>query len=153
VFSSQFPSEIRLVGGKSAPISLLLYVTDPEVTPFLLRWSFSGQKEVTPSVDINAALTLTAPASWAGQERVTLTARDPEGATASVTFTVVADRPSGDFNGDGAVTFDDFFAFAGAFGAGQGQAGFDARFDLDRSGRVDLGDFFLFAEGFGRAGK
>lgn len=150
VISPQFPSEVRLTNGRSEPISLLLYVTDPEVTIFLLRWSFTGQRAVTPAVDINAALTITAPASWAGQERVTLTARDPEGASASVTFTVIGAGLPGDFNGDGAVNFDDFFAFAGAFGTAQGQAGFDAKLDMDRDGRVDLDDFFLFAEAFGK---
>ena len=150
VISPQFPAEVRLTNGRSEPISLLLYVTDPEVTTFLLRWTFTGQQAVTPGVDINNILTITAPASWAGQERVTLTARDPEGASASVIFTVIGAGLPGDFDGNGAVNFDDFFAFAGAFGTAQGQAGFDARFDMDRSGRVDLDDFFLFAEVFGR---
>lgn len=151
--SPQFPAEVRLMDGKAEPISLLLLVTDPDVTTLLLRWSFTGQKVVTLTVSISAVLTITAPASWIGQERVTLTARDPEGASASVTFTVIGAGLRGDFNGDGAVNFDDFFAFAGAFGTAQGQAGFDAKFDMDKSGRVDLNDFFLFAEAFGRAGK
>lgn len=137
------------MNGRSEPISLLLLVSDPEVVAFLLRWSFTGQQVVTPAVDINAVLTFTAPASWAGQERVTLTARDPEGASASVAFTVIADRRAGDFDGNGAVNFDDFFAFAGAFGTAQGQAGFDARFDMDGNGRVEFNDFFVFAEVFG----
>ncbi len=149
VISSQFPTEVRLVNGRSEPLPLLLLVSDPEVVAFLLRWSFTGQQVVTPAVDINAVLTFTAPASWAGQERVTLTARDPEGASASVAFTVIADRRAGDFDGNGAVNFDDFFAFAGAFGTAQGQAGFDARFDMDGNGRVEFNDFFVFAEVFG----
>ncbi|OGG52980.1 MAG: hypothetical protein A3F84_19220 [Candidatus Handelsmanbacteria bacterium RIFCSPLOWO2_12_FULL_64_10] len=52
---------------------------------------------------------------------------------------------SGDFNGDGAVDFDDFFAFAERFNARRGDPGFDARFDLDSDGAVGFDDFFLFA--------
>ena len=55
-----------------------------------------------------------------------------------------------DFNGDGIVNFDDFFAFAQAFGTAQGQPGFDPKFDLDGNGKVDLDDFFLFAAAFGQ---
>jgi len=61
------------------------------------------------------------------------------------------DRPtlSGDFDGDGTVSFGDFFLFADGFG------GTSPELDLDGSGRVDFGDFFLFADGFGQttAGK
>ena len=50
----------------------------------------------------------------------------------------------GDFNGDGAVDFRDFFLFVDAFGTT------DPDFDLDDSGRVDFDDFFLFVDNFGR---
>jgi hypothetical protein len=63
----------------------------------------------------------------------------------------VDERPSlsGDFDGDGSVSFGDFFLFADGFG------GTSPELDLDGSGRVDFGDFFLFADGFGQttAGK
>ncbi|MBI2951741.1 hypothetical protein HYY27_06590 [bacterium] len=58
--------------------------------------------------------------------------------------------PRADFNGDGVVTFDDFFLFAEGFGARQGEARFSAKFDLDGKGSVDLEDFFLFAADFGK---
>ena len=51
----------------------------------------------------------------------------------------------GDFNGDGKVDFDDFFAFADAFG------GDDPEFDFDGSGLVDFTDFFTFADQFGNS--
>lgn len=50
----------------------------------------------------------------------------------------------GDFDNSGAVDFDDFFAFAQAFGST------NPAFDLDRSGKVDFNDFFVFADNFGR---
>ena len=52
-----------------------------------------------------------------------------------------------DFDGDGEVSFDDFFLFADAFG------GSDERFDLDGNGAVDLADFFLFADHFGQPAR
>ncbi len=55
-----------------------------------------------------------------------------------------------DFNGDGTVDFDDFFAFADAFGTKQGDAKFNTKYDLDGKGSVDLSDFFLFAADFGK---
>ncbi len=55
-----------------------------------------------------------------------------------------------DFDGNGKVDFDDFFLFADAFGKKQGEAGFEAKFDLNKNGAVDLDDFFLFAEDFGK---
>ena len=57
--------------------------------------------------------------------------------------------PSPDFDGDGTVGFSDFLAFASAFGSQQGDATFDARFDLDGDGSVGFGDFLAFAADFG----
>ena len=54
---------------------------------------------------------------------------------------------SADFDGNGAVDFQDFFLFADAFG--QEAGGELAKFDLDGSGAVDFQDFFLFADQFG----
>lgn len=59
----------------------------------------------------------------------------------------------GDFNGDSAVTFDDFFLFVDAFG--QEATGELALYDLDSGGSVDFNDFFIFVDNFGKsvAGK
>ena len=51
---------------------------------------------------------------------------------------------SADFDGDGSVSFGDFFLFADGFG------GMDPLLDLDGSGSVDFEDFFLFADHFGK---
>ena len=45
-------------------------------------------------------------------------------------------RRSADFDGDGTVGFPDFLLFAGAWGLGRGDAGYDARFDLDDNGTI-----------------
>jgi len=55
-----------------------------------------------------------------------------------------------DFNGSGLVDFEDFFLFAGVFGRGVSEEGYEPKFDMDRSGRVDFEDFFMFAEVFGK---
>ena len=54
-----------------------------------------------------------------------------------------------DFDGDGAVDFTDFVAFAAKFGLGRGDAGYDARYDLDEDGNIGFGDFLIFAGAFG----
>ncbi|MBI2503314.1 MAG: hypothetical protein HYW07_08780 [Candidatus Latescibacteria bacterium] len=58
-------------------------------------------------------------------------------------------RP-GDFDGDQAVDFDDFFVLGDRFGERRGGVWFTAVCDLDQNGQVNLEDFFLFAELFGR---
>ena len=59
----------------------------------------------------------------------------------------------GDFNGDGSVTFDDFFLFVDFFG--QKAEGDAVAYDLDGGGSVDFNDFFTFVDNFGKtiAGK
>lgn len=55
-----------------------------------------------------------------------------------------------DFDGNGAVDFLDFVAFASRFGTRPGDDGFSSRFDLDGDGAVGFGDFLVFAGAFGR---
>lgn len=74
----------------------------------------------------------------------------------SETDQFVAVDPSslpGDFNGDGSVTFDDFFLFVDFFG--QKAEGDAVAYDLDGGGSVDFNDFFTFVDNFGKtiAGK
>jgi hypothetical protein len=55
---------------------------------------------------------------------------------------------AGDFNGDGNVTFDDFFLFVDFFG--QDATGDAITYDLDGGGKVDFNDFFIFVDNFGK---
>ena len=57
--------------------------------------------------------------------------------------------PRADFDGDGAVGFADFIAFASRFGLIQGDEGYDARYDLDGNGAIGFSDFVIFAGSFG----
>ena len=64
-------------------------------------------------------------------------------------FTVVDPASlAGDFNGDGSVTFDDFFLFVDFFG--QSAVGDAIAYDLDGGGSVDFNDFFIFVDNFGK---
>ena len=58
--------------------------------------------------------------------------------------------PGPDFDDNGSVDFTDFVRFAAEFGFSHGDAGFDARFDLNGDGTVDFGDFVIFAKAFGQ---
>ena len=55
-----------------------------------------------------------------------------------------------DFDGDGVVNFADFLAFAGQFGARQGDGQYEAKYDLDSDGAIGFGDFLLFSSSFGK---
>ena len=55
-----------------------------------------------------------------------------------------------DFNGDGVVNFADFLAFAGQFGARQGDGRYEAKYDLDSDGSIGFGDFLIFGSSFGK---
>ena len=55
-----------------------------------------------------------------------------------------------DFDGNGIVDFADFLAFAGLFGARQGDGRYDARYDLDGDGAIGFSDFLIFSGSFGK---
>ena len=57
--------------------------------------------------------------------------------------------PITDFDGDGTIGFGDFLLFAAAFGRGQGDAGYDAKYELDEDGAVGFSDFVIFSRAFG----
>ena len=56
-----------------------------------------------------------------------------------------------DFDGDGTIGFGDFVKFAEKYGLGQGDDGYDVRFDLNGDGEIGFADLLIFAENFGKA--
>ena len=94
-----------------------------------------------------------------GRAQTTLTlGRDPGTNTVEVTVAGI-EQPvtfvgealaTPDFNGDGIVGFADFVQFAAQFGLRQGDAGYEARYDLDEDGMIGFGDFVIFANAFGK---
>ena len=69
--------------------------------------------------------------------------------TEAISSATAAGATSSDFDGDGVVSFGDFFLFADAFGATLP----DLRYDLDGDSDIGFGDFFIFADAFGGIGK
>ncbi len=55
----------------------------------------------------------------------------------------------GDFNDDGTVDFDDFFAFTDHFGLTFDDPNWDSIYDLDGDSDTDFDDFFVFADLYG----
>ena len=53
-----------------------------------------------------------------------------------------------DFNGDGAVNFIDFLAFASHFGTRRDDGKYEAKYDLDSDGAIGFGDFLIFSSNF-----
>ena len=82
----------------------------------------------------------------------TLSAFDADGDFASLTFTLEVQPLTADFNGDGQVNFADFLSFFGKFGTRRGDAGYDARYDLDSDGEIGASDGQIFIDQFGTGG-
>ena len=55
-----------------------------------------------------------------------------------------------DFDRSGLVDFDDFYAFADAFGSWYGDGVYDLQYDLNEDGRIDFDDYFSFADEIGQ---
>ena len=73
------------------PISLDEYAKDADHDSSKLKWTFSGNKDLKVQMDSKHVVTVTAPNKfWHGEETVTFTVTDPEGASDSrkVKFTV-----------------------------------------------------------------
>ena len=73
-----------------------------------------------------------------------------ESSTMDVRVELQFQAVTSDFDGDGVVNFADFLAFAGQFGARQGDGRYEAKYDLDSDGAIGFGDFLLFSSGFGK---
>lgn len=119
--------------------------------------NFAGTSLVTlaPSgflarAEFETVANVTGTAFTIGIESVTLA----ESSTSSDEITTASEigfnaTRSPDFDGDGTVGFPDFLAFAGSFGTSQGDARYEARYDLDGNGSVGFSDFLIFAGAFG----
>ena len=94
--------------------------------------------------------TLSLAAVGSGSATITVTATDTQSQTGAATFDVTVTAIQGDFDENGIVDLDDFFAFADAFGSDPDSENWDAKFDLVPNSLVDLDDFFDFADEFGK---
>ncbi|NOX90688.1 MAG: tandem-95 repeat protein, partial [Calditrichaeota bacterium] len=90
---SDIPDQTINEGESFATINLDNYVNDIDNVESDLQWTYSGNKELSVTIDENHVATVTAPdADWYGSETITFTATDPGGLSDSdpATFTVNA---------------------------------------------------------------
>jgi len=69
--------------------------------------------------------------------------------TSSVALETTA-PPSLDFDGSGIVDFPDFLMFVNAFGSGEGQDKYEAKYDLNSDGKIAFEDLLIFTDNFGK---
>ncbi len=90
---SDIPDQTIDEGATFTTINLDDFVSDAESPDSAMGWTFSGNTELTVSIDINRVATITIPSvDWNGAETITFTAEDPDLLTGSdaATFTVNA---------------------------------------------------------------
>ncbi|MEW6014291.1 MAG: Ig-like domain-containing protein, partial [Candidatus Zixiibacteriota bacterium] len=76
---SDIPDQTVAEGALFTTINLDNFVTDAESTPDQITWTYSGNIELTVSIDLNRVATITIPnADWNGSETITFTATDPD---------------------------------------------------------------------------
>jgi subtilisin family serine protease len=95
---SDIASQTIEEGETFSTISLDDFVTDPDHADSELSWSFSGNSDLTVSIDDSRIATVTYPVAWTGSETVTFTATDPDGLSDNdaATFTVNSTGGGGD---------------------------------------------------------
>jgi len=127
------------VQGGAATSLLVVLLTARDAEP----WATSCA--VTPG----ATTRLSAYGTWPRALGVSRT--DGDVATYTLTLSVLegTSAAASDFDLSGRVDFDDFLAFAGAYGRAPGQAGYDPSFDLDGDGSVGFTDFLTFVGNYG----
>ena len=75
---SDIPDQTITEGGSFATIQLDNYVTDSDNSDSEIIWSYSGNTELSVSIDGSRVATITVPnGSWIGNETITFTATDP----------------------------------------------------------------------------
>jgi hypothetical protein len=92
------PDQTVAEGATFATINLDDYVSDIDNLDSEMSWGYSGNTELTVSIDVNRVATITIPdADWTGSETITFTVTDPgllsDGDPATFTVTAVNDAP------------------------------------------------------------
>jgi|GEM_PF-4968024 len=157
------PGKLKVVSGKGDGVfASAIFPGPPQVNNNAVTYAGSFLGQTTTARGAVAVLTFEALGDFSGDTKIELTSLaarvsgvfNTQTPGASVVLSSAAAGPTSDFNGSGTVDFEDFFLFAGAFNAKQGDPGFEAKFDLDNDGAIGFGDFFIFAGDFGKkAGK
>jgi len=95
---SAIPNQTIEEGQSFATIALDDYVSDVDNSDAEMIWSYTGNSELSVSIDANRIATITTPnADWNGAENITFTATDPSGladsTAAAFTVSAVNDAP------------------------------------------------------------
>ena len=94
---TDIPGQTFPEGSVFSGIPLDDYVSDIDNTDAEMVWSYSGNTDLTVSIDINRVATITLPdLDWNGSETITFRATDPGGSWAEdvATFTITAEADS-----------------------------------------------------------
>ncbi|MCB9059538.1 MAG: tandem-95 repeat protein [Calditrichae bacterium] len=92
---ADIPSQVINEGSSFATINLDSYVSDLDNTDSQMTWTYSGNNQLTVSIDENRVASIIIPnTDWNGKETITFTAKDPGGLSDSDTasFTVIAEN-------------------------------------------------------------
>ncbi len=87
------PDQSVAYGANFSTFDLDDYVTDPDNPPSDINWTFSGNTDLSVSIDTAHVVTVSKPSpDWSGSETITFTATDPGNETGSddATFTVAS---------------------------------------------------------------
>jgi hypothetical protein len=95
---SDIPDQTIAEGSSFTTIALDNYVTDIDNLDSEMNWSYSGNTELSVSIDLNRVATITVPnPDWNGSETITFTATDPglqfDSDAAAFTVTGINDAP------------------------------------------------------------
>jgi hypothetical protein len=145
---SYSPSSAQLSAAVGDTLRFNVTATPPPGATLTYRWRVNGNVDsaATTSQFVFVVKLLTAAA-----QSVSASVSDGQSTAEQVwSISIRGMSLASDFDGNGVVDFDDFFAFAAAFGKRQGEAAYEARYDLSKNGVVDFDDFFVFADDFGK---
>ena len=143
----------------SGPVNNQTYTVGTEISTLTLPAATGGQAPLTysltptvPGLTFNASTrTLSGTPPTAGTHAMIYKVTGASGSTDTVAFVITVKEAgvAADFNGDGRVNLDDYLLFFAHYALSQGDAGYDARYDLDGNGIIGVMDFLLFVNSYG----
>lgn len=143
----------------SGTVSNQNYTVGTEISTLTLPEATGGQAPLmysltptVPGLTFNASTrTLSGTPPTAGTHAMIYKVTDASGSTDTEAFVITVEVAglAADFNGDGRVDLDDYLLFFAHYTLSQGDAGYDARYDLDGNGIVGVMDFLLFVNSYG----
>ena len=145
----------------SGKVSNQTYTVGTEISTLTLPAATGGQAPLTysltptvPGLTFTASTrTLSGTPMIADTHAMIYKVTDASSSTDTETFTITVEETgnAADFNGDGRVDINDYLLFFAHYTLSQGDAGYDARYDLDGNGIIGVMDFLIFVNNYGEA--